>query len=296
MRYYADIRISSVNVDVSDYLEDFEAQMSFDIEKLHVPTFNGESFKLRAAAALGIEKGQYFRIARNESGVLHFIFTGYIENIKQSLKTGDITIEVLPEIEHFKTQSIDIDPAGTTHYERLYSSLPTGYGIGFLDSVASAKANTNAFLGGLRVTYPYTGRSYADLLHDHMLIMNYVFSTDRFFFYVMNKSIWIGSNQDDVILDADMLVDIETDSTLTEIEFLFYTDINDALRGTGVIAGSLPPSGTFYKRENKITTQEELGFLNNVSYDSVDYGVITGVRVSGILKTYTATVIEFVAA
>lgn len=297
MIYGADYYNGSSYVDISSYIENFSVRMSLEIEKLHVPTFNGESFKLRAASALSFAKDQHFRIWRIQgTSSRKYLFTGYIENIKRSLKTGDVTLEIMSEIEYLKTQTIAIDPPGNTHFERLYNSRPTGYLIGFADGTAANKANENAFISGIRVTYPYTGRSYADLLHDHMLIMNYVFSTNRFFFYILNKGIFIGSNQDDVVLDGDLLIDIETDSTLTEIEFLFYFDIDEELRGDGLVAGSLPPSGTYYKRENTIKTTESLSLLNNVSYDSVDYGIITGVQDKGTIKTYTATVIEFVAA
>lgn len=297
MKFYADYHNGTSFVEISDYVEDFKLTAQVDIVKLHAMDYKGQTVKLRNAAGLGLAQGQFFRIRKQDPlnpGYTPVVFSGYIKDIKTKLKSGDLSIDVLHEVSHLKTVSIATDPPGNTYQERLTSVLPSGYSLQFMDATAASEFTNNIPMA-VRITY--SGLTYADLLHDCLMIVNAWEPAYLFYADVIDKKIRIYSSENTVTLDADNLIDIETTTERKAVTFYDAEAANDNLRGTGGLSPVLvkPRAGDFYVSEYKVQTADDLAILQSVEYSSTDYGVVVGISDDGTLKTYTTNKIIFEA-
>lgn len=289
-----EIYISSAWVDVSDYVENIRINNLIEIDKIHSLTYKGQSIEFKNAAGLGIAVGQYLRISKQvSSSETRYIYSGYITRVKQKVKSGNVYIEILPDISDLQNHILITDPPGNTYNERLQGSLPSGYSIEYKDTTAASDFDQNIKMVG-RITYD--GLSYADLLFDCLLIINAYEPVNYYCADIVNKVIYIASDQDTVTLDEESLIEIETDTETKVIEFFDAFAAEDELRGDGGLTPILvkPRSGNFYRAEYQIETIEELTILQHIYYDSVDYGMVVGFSDSGVRKRYTTNKITFV--
>jgi len=283
-------------VDIGSKMERPQIAFEVDIVALHITEYKGQSIRVypNVGETLNLANGREFRYYLDDTVDIFYI-TGNVINYKVGLKNGEIEFDIMPESERVKELSIPESMSADTYRGRLEEAAPAGYTIVAMDSEVDSELDEQPNWS-VKVTYP--SGTFADLIFDTLLIMNGLSPAFRFSCAIFNKEVRFYSDAFTTELNPDKLQDILIDSTLDEITFYDSDQINDNLRGTGSIIPPLvkPRTGIYYKSENKIITTEELNFLANVEYNSVNYGIITAYEENEGIFTYTATKLTFVGS
>lgn len=269
---------------VSDRIKRPRTNYRVNFLEAHITEYQGQKIRITPypGEVFDFGVGWYFRYFE-EGPPFQPIFSGYVKNMFRKIKTGDIEVEIEPDVEYFKSVSIpDTIPAGT-YLERINFAKPDSHIAFGVDQVAIDALNKQSH------TLSYDGGSFADLLFDTILMMN-ALNFNPIVVAVVRHWIMFFSGYDHHTLTASMLEDINIGEEQKEISFYDAHQIGDKLRGTGYVAPFIRPIiGKLYLQESEVITTEELRIFTNVDYNGENYGFVTARQENdnGMLK-YTA--------